>query len=380
MKNAVINTARLKEARLYRKLTMEELANSVGANKQAISQFENGKARPEPTTLKKIVDTLDFPYSFFCQQDAFLCKGNTYFRALYSSSKKDLAAQQIRARYLTQIHEVLSEKVKFPSLDLPQLPENCNIEEAAMYTRNAWNLGEAPIPNMVALLERHGIVVGEFSTDGREIDAFYQYNEINGNPVFCVVLGTDKASFFRRQFNCAHELGHILLHERYEDLDSISREDYRKREDQANAFAAAFLMPKNSFGKDAAMFPNRLSYYIELKKKWGVSIAAMVMRARNLEIITVNQYTYLMRQISLKGYRASEPLDGEIEYRHPKALHQAVDCLTKTGNWSGYELLQWISSKGLALSESVLGELLNIDPSVFKVPSDDKILVFRTHN
>ena len=64
-----VNSERIKEARLFRKMTMADLAESVGINKQAISQFENNKTTPEPLTLRKISEALDFPYSFFLEYD-----------------------------------------------------------------------------------------------------------------------------------------------------------------------------------------------------------------------------------------------------------------------------------------------------------------------
>ena len=209
-----INSERIKEARLFRKMTIAELAESVGINKQAISQFENNKTTPEPLTLRKISEALDFPYSFFLEYDKPSTIGNTYFRALYSSKKKDLVAQKIRAKYLVKIHSVLSTKVRFKPLNLPVFTdgEQLSIEEIAQRVRTYWDLGDAPIPNMVSLLEKNGIIVGEFATGSRDIDAFYQYYEENNCSTYCVILGADKKSFFRRQFNCAHELGHIILH------------------------------------------------------------------------------------------------------------------------------------------------------------------------
>ena len=46
-----INSERIKEARLFRKMTLAELAESVGINKQAIYKFGNNKTTPEPLTL-----------------------------------------------------------------------------------------------------------------------------------------------------------------------------------------------------------------------------------------------------------------------------------------------------------------------------------------
>lgn len=375
-----VNCERLKEARLFRKMTMADLAQIVGVNKQAISQFENCKNSPEPMTLRRIADALAFPYSFFVEPDPVSTVGNTYFRALYSSKKKDLAAQQIKAKYLVKIHSILSVKVKFKTLNLPDFISDkaITIEEIAMRTRQYWDLGDTPIPNMVSLLERNGIIVGEFATDSRAIDAFYQYYEESDCPTYCVVLGTDKKSFYRRQFNCAHELGHILLHERYSDLNEIDREEFREREDEANAFAAAFLLPAKAFGNDVAAYPNRLGHYIELKKKWNVSIMAMIMRAYALGYLTANQYSYLMRQMSTRGYRLVEPLDDSVEYKHPYALKQSINLLLTKGNMSNEDIMNLFSANKFSVSANVIEELLNLDKGTLSQPSkpDNKIIEF----
>lgn len=354
-----INSLRLKEARLFRQMTILELAEKVNINKQAISQFENSKTFPDPMTLNKIANILRFPYSFFTETDNLTLVGNTYFRALYSSKKKDLAAQKIKAKFLGEIYYILSQKVKFKELNLPAFDNRATIEEIAKYTRDYWGLSDHPISNMVNILEQNGIIVGEFRTDSREIDAFYQYSEENGNPIYCVVLGTDKGNYYRRQFNCAHELGHILLHERYSDLDEINRDEFREREKEANAFAAAFLMPEKSFGDDVAACPNKLTHYIELKKKWNVSISAMIMRAHSLGIISLNQYTYLMRQISANGYRMKEPLDDLIEYKHPRALKQSIELLINKANMSLADVLNLFASNHFSISANIIEELLN---------------------
>ena len=373
-----INSERLKEARLYRKMTMEEVADIVEVNKQAISQFENGKATSEPLTLKRIADALGFPYAFFAETSTHTLIGNTYFRSLYSSRKKDLVSQQIKTKYLTQIYMILREKVRFKPLNLPDLSYNspATIEEIAKEVRDYWQLGDSPIPNMVALLEKNGIVVGEFATDSREIDAFYQYTEEDCEPVFCVVLGTDKKSFYRRQFNCAHELGHILLHERYSDLDEIDRDEFRERENQANAFASAFLLPQTSFGKDVSLYPNRLSYYVELKKKWHVSIMAMIIRAHTLNIISTNQYTYLMRQMSMKNYRQNEPLDDLVAYKHPRALRQAIDILMTQGKYTSEKIMQLFSDHGFSVSPNIIEELLDLEPGKLSSHYEEDNVVF----
>lgn len=378
MRNNRVNAERLKEARLFRGMTMDELACSVSVNKQAISQFENRKTSPDPMTLKQIARVLDFPYDFFCEEDRASIIGNTYFRALYSSHKKDLVAQQIKTKYLAKIHSILETKVRFKPLNLPPIVEESvmTIDQLALYVREFWGLGLEPISNMVSLLEENGIIVGEFATESRDIDAFYQYSEDDGHPTYCVILGTDKKSFYRRQFNCAHELGHILMHERYSDLNEINRDEYRDRENEANSFASAFLLPAEPFRRDVMIYPNRLSHYVELKKKWHVSIMAMIMRAYSLDCISQNQYTYLMRQMSTNGYRQIEPLDDQIEYKHPHALRQAIKLLLTKANMSGGDIMRLFASNGFSVSANVVEELLNLDKGVLSQTNDDNIVTF----
>lgn len=77
------NPARLAEARAYNKMTGEELANLIGVKKQAISQFENNKARPEYETVCKMSNALHFPIEFFYEENVDLCKAILIFE-LYS--------------------------------------------------------------------------------------------------------------------------------------------------------------------------------------------------------------------------------------------------------------------------------------------------------
>jgi len=356
------NPARLKDARHYRKMTIEELATSIGIKKQAISQFENGKSTPDFDTLYSISQTLIFPIDFFVDEVTESIKtGNTYFRALFSCNKKDQNSQKIKTLYLAQIYYNLRKYINFPKFNIPNVESINDIEKTAMAVRDYWGLGQEPIADMVSLLERNGIIISEFSTEGKIIDAFSQYNEIDGEGFFCIVLGTDKNSFVRRQFSSAHELGHILLHENFEDLNEINREDFRLRETEANKFASAFLLPKEAFTRDLSQYSNKLNYYVELKRKWKVSISAMIMRAYYLEIINPNQYQYLMRQVSQKSWRTREPLDDVMIVRRPKALRKAINLLLLNNILTGNQILQLFAQSGLALPKEVIDEVLGLD-------------------
>lgn len=277
-------------------------------------------------------------------------------------------SQRIKAKYVAHIQYCLSEYVDFPLLKIPSFDDTRNIEHIANRTRDFWGLGREPIPDMVSLLERNGIIASEFSTEGRNIDAFYQYGEIFGREYFCVVLGTDKLTFARRQFNAAHELAHILMHERTSDFDELDREEFRRREDEANEFASVFLLPRETFEPDVRPYANKLNYYVELKRKWKTSIGAMVRRAYSLGVITSNQYQYLARQISSKGWRTKEPLDEYMVVKKPKALTQAINLLLLNNYLTPKQILGLFSKYGTSLPKDVVDEVLNLEPGT--LPDD----------
>ncbi|MBG7618996.1 ImmA/IrrE family metallo-endopeptidase [Herbaspirillum sp. AP02] len=176
-----------------------------------------------------------------------------------------------------------------------------------------WGLGNAPIPNMVHLLESKGIRVFSLAEEVREVDAFCTWYD--SKPF--VFLNTMK-SVERSRFDAAHELGHLVR-----DVYSMSHGESHspEMEREANEFAAAFLMPKES------VIANRppaftIRYLIKLKRYWGVSLAAMAYRYSSLRQITEWSYRNLCIEIAKNGYRTTEP--DPIEERETSQLFSKV--------------------------------------------------------
>ena len=359
--NKSFNGERLKAARIYRNKTITELAEVAGVTKQAISQFENGKATPSFETLLRITSALEFPKEYFYETDkADINIGTTYFRALLTVNKKDRLSQIEKTKTVAKLYHFLEGYIEFPQLNLPSFDSYNDMEQFASQVRKYWGLGNEPITNMVRLLEKNGLIITSFSTDGKGIDAFSQRQQINGTDHFFIVLGDDKNSATRRQFDAAHELGHILLHDWSVDLELLSREEFRQQESEANQFAAAFLLPKEAFIADL-LYPRTLEFYVELKKKWKTSITAMIIRAYQLKAINNNQYQYLMRQVSKNGWRAKEPLDNIIQVSKPTVLKRAIEMLIGNEILSGAKILQQMSSYGLTLPRKEVELLLGLD-------------------
>lgn len=351
------NPARLKEARLLRGYSITELANELNISRQAISQFELGENTPKLETLLNIMKVLKFPRAYFFKPNQKQLIGNTFFRASSKLTKKIKDIQVQKSIYGYEIYDYLSEMVQFPELNLPEYQYDLkwdkeNIENLATTLRNHWELDDKPISNMVNLLERNGIIVFSVDTDSRAVvDAFYQHR--SDRPF--IFLGNDKPSAFRRQLDAAHELGHALMHGHVDEWDSLSKDEQRTIEAQAFYFAACFLLPKGKFSQ--TVISHSLAHFIDLKKYWRVSAAAMIHRAHEIGLMDESRYTSIQKQISMKKMRTSEPLDDMYAVPQPIVMNKAIQTILKYKRKSPEEILF-----DLSLPQDQIEQLCNLEP------------------
>lgn len=361
------NGERLKLARIYRNMTVSELADKIGVSRQAVLQYEKNESNPKIETEFTIITTLHFPRDFFYMENlSSIPVENTFFRALSTTKKIDLQTQEEKTKFIVYIYEFLNKYFNYPQLDLPQIDINVdlsnkeNIEDIAIKVRNHWGVGSQPIENMVNLLENKGIIVSTLNVGKKTIDAFTQVHMINNNKKYCVVLSNDKQSVARRNFDAAHELGHIILHNHLEKIEDLSSEEQRKLEEQANSFAAAFLLPKNVFFNDLKS-PLDLEYYKGLKRKWKVSIAAMVMRARELGRINNSQYIDLVKTMNYRKWRIREPLDNQWKLQETILFKKSIDMLKNSNILTGSQIVYEISKYGIPMYAEDIEELLDLE-------------------
>src|SRR5690625_5554033 len=96
-----------------------------------------------------------------------------------------------------------------------------------------------------------------------------------------------------QQFSIAHEIGHWVLHQNINPQE-LDKDEYKTIEVEANKFASTLLLPKDSFGNElSSKIVDEIDTYYNLKRKWNVSMAAMIMRARDLNIISARKSTRL---------------------------------------------------------------------------------------
>ena len=318
---------RLREAREARGLTTQALAERIGVSRQAVAQYEVGQSTPSAETMSKVFVVLNQPPAFYTtpREKGREGAGTIFWRSLLRMKKHERDRIGRRLDWLQDILSYLEEFMELPPVHLPapQCPP-CNsdaIEEAANLVRKQWGLGRGPIPDVVGLLEANGVVVVREPTYAEDMDAVSRWQ--SGRPV--VLLAADKGSAVRSRWDASHELGHLILHSGVEvDSAGLSRLEL-----EANRFAGAFLLPADSFAREVTSVS--IESFKPLKKRWKVSIAAMIYRAKDLGILNPNQVQYLWRQRASKGWTRSEPFDADILPELPRFLAYAAKQILDNG-------------------------------------------------
>ena len=193
-----------------------------------------------------------------------------------------------------------------------------DVFSAATKLRTDWNIGNAAITNVINILETNGIIVVEVEAS----DAFSGLNGTleNGTPVIVV---NKQMSTERKRFTALHELGHALLHFS-EDMDEKMEEQY------CNIFANEVLMPRQTFLQSIGEKRHDIAL-VELKNlqsEFGISVDALMYKARYLDVISENRYTTYWKKknfdSNFKSQVEKSIIDDEHSTRFENLIYRAL--------------------------------------------------------
>ncbi|MFC1409800.1 helix-turn-helix domain-containing protein [Streptacidiphilus sp. N1-12] len=292
----MLTSSRLVLARKRRRMTLARLSQKSGISVRSLTAFENGHKAASSDTIKLLAEALEIPTSFLCADDMEEIPVDAIsFRALSKMSALDRDAARGAGRIAIEINSWIEKRFDLPMADVPTLPR-CRPEEAAERVRGLWGLGEAPITNMVHLLESHGVRVFSLASDCSGVDAFsFRWERLK--PF--IILNLAKSGE-RGRFDAAHELGHLVLHSEHRIPHGPEAEQ------EAQQFASAFLMPRA--GLLAQMLYNAdTKRVLSAKLRWKVAAVALAYRLRDMSLISDWGYRTMAKQLSQMGYRSGEP-------------------------------------------------------------------------
>lgn len=314
----LFNPTRLRLARIRRKLTLKELAERTGLSNRIVIEYEKSYCLYEPTpeTVNAYASALKYPKSFFFGDDIEAIDPLTVsFRSLRTTKAADQHAAIGAAGLGVMLSEYFSACFTLPQPELPDL-RGSESEIAAQVVRETWGIGKKSITNVVHLLEKHGVKVFWLSEETASIDAFSFWKD----DIPYIFLNTRKSGE-RSRFDAAHELAHLVLH-RHGDVKG------QDAEREADAFASAFLMPPENVMAVKMAFPT-FDKIVHLKSLWKVSAMALIVRMRNLNVLSEWQYNSLMRDATAKGYRTGEP--GGIERERSLIIEKVMAAFAGKG-------------------------------------------------
>lgn len=322
---------RLRQLRLINEKSLQDVGEAIATTKQYIQQIEAGLQKPTEITQNALADYFGVSKSFFTQQYNHIYETECNFRKAKSTPVNVKEKAQQYASLLEEYIKFLDED----EFDLPTISflkedidyknlSALNIEELAEKLRREWGLDvETPIDDMTKALENAGAIVTYFKELSDKVDAF----SISRNRPL-VIRNNEKYNGCRLRFDLAHECGHLVLHK-----CSDNAEDIELKEEQANRFASAFLLPRKGFFQEfysvfAGMSINWRKM-AELKKRWKVSFASMIHRAYDLNIIDAVKYRSAYIYLRKSGQSKTEQGDAYINIETSSLLENMTQDLIK---------------------------------------------------
>lgn len=317
--------ARLTQARVLALLSKGELADAVNVSPAAIGQYEAGAIRPRPELLAALAKRLNVSVEFFAAGRPLgrLDAADAHFRSLRSTRAKDRAKAAVHAAQVWELSYALEKRVRFPEVELPTMEPGATPVQAAHRLRVAWQLPSGPVQHLAATMETCGIVISLIPLTDEAISRVKAYStDALGRPLV-VVTPERFRSVYEYRFTCAHELGHLLLHQAALPGD-------RQQEREADQFAAEFLTPQAEI-KDELPKTMQMARLDQLSKRWGVSVESLIRRMGELRFASDASIRRAHQRLSqIADFRREEPLStypGEV----PQLLQEALQLAASQG-------------------------------------------------
>lgn len=299
---------RLRLARKKAGLSMQGLADRVSpkVTAQAISKYESDKMMPSSSVLVGLGKALGVSLDFLMGGQVQELEGIEFRKHSKTSAQDRARAEAIVTEKLEDylavedILEIQPPADPFGALRCDFIESWEAIDEKARELRRFWKLGIDPIPSMTGLLEDKGIKVIEADLPERFDGLACDVKRSDGRADTEVLVISSRTNVERKRFNLAHELAHRVIRD-------TGNPDI-KIEKAMNRFAGAFLVPSEHLRGEVGAVRHGMTYHelMRLKRFYGISAAAILMRLGQAEILPHNAVDYAFRSYA-RPWRTSEP-------------------------------------------------------------------------
>jgi len=300
---------RLKLARKRAGLSLQALSERVSppVSAQAISKYEGGKMMPSSSVLLGLGKALGVSLDFLMSGQVAELSG-VEFRKHSGTSAKDRAHAEALVIEKLEDYLAIEEILEVGGREDPFEEVRCDfvgspdeIERKARELRRKWELGNDPIPSITDLLEKKGVKVIEADLPERFDGLACAVKRIGDKPDTDVVVISSRTNIERKRFNLAHELAHRVIKD-------VADPASMKLEKAMHRFAAAFLAPADHLRREVGEGRHGITYHelIRLKRFYGMSAAAMLIRLRDVGLLPEATVDYAFRTYA-RAWRTDEP-------------------------------------------------------------------------
>jgi Zn-dependent peptidase ImmA (M78 family)/transcriptional regulator with XRE-family HTH domain len=285
-----------------------------------LANYELGSAFPTTPAVQSLARIYNKPYEWFLSSGPSL--SGVRYRSLKSVKASDKQAFEGAVAAWTQVYVEL-ENILEQQLSGPQCIVGPDEDGKALADRlrAELGLGENPIPSVVELLEQFGIRVIQVRSEARIDGLAAMFGDVR------VVALNDTLPNDRFRFNAGHELGHHL----FEDcLDGSDEQTDEELDPRAHDFASNLLLPDEKLRE--AFQSKSMVRLVQFKERYGISLAAMIYRARKKNYVSAELYERLWREFSRLGWRKDEP--GHVKPDRPTRMEQLIETAVSSGRMS----------------------------------------------
>ena len=305
-------------AREALELTQSAVATRAGVAQPRLSRLESGQPVTLTTTeVDRLADVLGVPAAFLAQPGTPAIA--PLFRKRAIRSARRVSAIQARLNIAVLIAQRLLDAGV--DLDAPQrFPEPGDFpadepEAAADALHCDWRLPLGPIDDLTEIIESAAGLV--LHVDFATTDATAAFISTRGDGRMWFLINARETAGDRVRLSLAHELGHAVLHR------LIHAEDQAQVEREAFRFAAALLLPAETFDRVVPLDALTLRDARALKLVYGVSMQAIIRAAHDRGRIGHARMVSLYKQLSARQWRIHEPEPIAVE--QPRLWPEVID-------------------------------------------------------
>ena len=313
---------RLRVQRLALGLTVHQLAQRLGVNRNTITNYESNKTEPSVHDLVRLAAALGcalgdlLPGMPRAQVPRFAFRAHT----VLSTDPHIKATARKYLRAYMEIEEILGTTLplRLPRYqlegDAPRLERR--IEGLANRVRKSCGIRDCGPDNMVAVLEHLGVRCLFFQYDGRGLDGLSTLHD----EMCLMLLRVRDTGIERTISSAAHELGHLVLHQHLFTEAPLEGGHERNYEKEAQLFAGYFLVPSDDLlevweAEGLYRLPP-VHALLLLKRVFRVSFWFLYARVQQAGLVPPHEYprliTEVKRLLGIHGRANMEALEPEL--------------------------------------------------------------------